>query len=61
MMGVPEFSAHFANNVFAFENESNLKDFIKSPRDYLQTVPAMPADFRVLLVGPAGSGVHSQA
>lgn len=61
VMGVPEFAAHFANNVFTFENENNLKDFVRSPRQYLQSAPAMPADYRVLLVGPAGSGVHSQA
>jgi hypothetical protein len=59
--GVPEFAAHFANNVFAFENEQNLKAFVESPRNYLQTAPAMPADFRVLLVGCHGAGVHSQA
>lgn len=58
-MGVPEFAANYANNVFTFENENNLKVFLRSPRDYLQTAPSMPADFRVLLVGPAGSGVHS--
>jgi len=32
-----------------------------SPRDYLSGPPAMPSDYRVLLLGPRGAGVRSQA
>jgi len=59
--GNPELSAHYANNVFVFENEANQKLFCQSPRDYLFGEPAMPDDFRVLMVGPHGAGVRSQA
>ena len=27
--GLPEFAAHFGNNVFVFQNEENLKEFVK--------------------------------
>lgn len=27
--GVPEFSAHFGNNVFVFQSEDNMKEFVK--------------------------------
>lgn len=59
--GVPDFSAHYANNVFVFENEANQKAFLTSPRHYLATAPTMPADFRVMILGPKGAGVKSQA
>lgn len=59
--GLPEWSAHYANNVFVFEDEKNQKEFLTAPRKYLSVAPAMPKDFRVLLVGPRGAGVSSQA
>jgi hypothetical protein len=58
---VPEFAAHFANNVFVFENEANLKAFLKSPRNFLSSAPSMPADYRILILGPRGAGVRTQA
>ena len=59
--GVPEFAAHFGNNVFAFQNEDNLKAFIKQPRNYISDAPQMPPNFRLLMMGPRGIGVRTQA
>ena len=55
--GSPEFAAHYANNVFVFSSEENLKEFVKEPRAYLKSAPKMPADFRILMLGPTGAGV----
>ena len=57
--GLPEFACHFANNVFVFASEDNLKAFISNPRRYLQTAPEMPKDWRLMITGPSGSGAHT--
>jgi hypothetical protein len=59
--GLPEFSAHYANNVFVFSSEDNLKSFVKEPRTYLRSKPEMPSDFRILMIGPNGAGIPEQA
>jgi hypothetical protein len=59
--GVPENAAHFANNVFVFANDVNRDKFVKDPRKYLQLPPAMPQDYRLMMLGPRGSGVRAQA
>ena len=59
--GLPEFACHYANNVFVFTTEENLNEFAKDPKKYLSKAPEMPEDFRILLLGPRGSGVHTQA
>lgn len=60
-VGLPEFAAHFGNNVFVFQNEENLKAFVKEPRLYIDKAPEMPKDFRLLMTGPRGIGVRTQA
>lgn len=59
--GLPEFAAHFGNNVFVFQNEENLKEFVKQPRFYIEEAPEMPKNFRLLMTGPRGIGVRTQA
>lgn len=59
--GQGEFAAFYANNVFLFENEQNMNDFVKTPRDFLNKAPAMPDDYRLLILGPRGAGVKQQA
>lgn len=44
-----------------FGTEENLKAFLQEPKKYLQERPIMPDVFRVLLLGPRGSGKHAQA
>ena len=61
VQGVPSFACHYANNVFAFENEENLKTFVANPRHFLTNAPKMPDDFRMMILGPKGSGVRTQA
>ena len=61
VQGVPDFACHYANNVFVFETEENMKEFISNPRRYLKSAPHMPPDFRVMLLGPRGAGVRTQA
>jgi len=36
VFGVPEFACHYANNVFVFLTEDNLKKFVSNPRQYLR-------------------------
>lgn len=57
--GVPEFAAHFGNNVFVFQNEDNLKAFVKQPRYYIDQPPEMPPNFRLMMMGPRGIGVRT--
>jgi hypothetical protein len=57
--GLPEFAAHFGNNVFVFQTEENLKEFVKQPRFYIDKAPKMPPNFRVLLTGPRGIGLKT--
>lgn len=59
--GTPEFACHYANNVFVFKDDINLKVFVANPRVFLSQSPKMPSDYRVMMVGPKGSGYHSQA
>ena len=59
--GQPDFAAHFANNVFVFASEENCATFAKEPRKYLSTAPHMPENYRVLMTGPRGAGVETQA
>ena len=59
--GLPEFAAHYSNNVFVFSSEENLKAFVREPRFYLGSEPVMPSDFRILMLGPTGAGVPEQA
>jgi len=56
---VPEFAAHFGNNVFVFQNEDNLKAFVKEPRVYISKPPQMPRNFRLAVLGPRGIGVKT--
>lgn len=59
--GIPEFAAHYGNNVFVFQNEENLKEFVKQPRVYIGQAPKMPPKFRLAMLGPRGIGVKTQA
>jgi len=56
---VPEFAADYGKNVFVFQNEENLKEFVKQPRFYLENAPEMPPNFRLLMMGPRGIGVRT--
>ena len=38
-----------------------MKTFIAEPKKFLQERPSMPSIFRVLMLGPRGSGKHQQA
>ena len=58
---MPEFAAHYGNNVFVFQNDENLKEFVKQPRFYIEKAPHMPPDFRLAMLGPRGIGVRTQA
>lgn len=60
-MGQPDFAATYADRVFLFGVEENLNRFISNPKKYLQKAPEMPAQYRLLLQGPSGSGKKSQA
>lgn len=59
--GLPEFAAAYANNMFVFAEEKNLNDFLKEPKKYIQSEPKLPSQFRLMLTGPKGIGVHTQA
>ncbi len=59
--GSAEFACHYANNVFVFQSEENLKAFVADPRRYLAAAPEMPPDYRIMMTGPRGSGFHTQA
>lgn len=59
--GEAEWACHFANNVFVFKSEENRNEFVKEPRKFLMASPEMPPEYRVLMLGPSCSGVHSQA
>lgn len=61
VLGLPEFACHYANNVFVFLTEGNLKKFVSNPRHYLSEEPKMPNNYRLLMLGPKSSGVHTQA
>lgn len=62
--GVPDNSVCYANNMFCFEGQEeqdNMKAFIKDPRKYLSQPPKMPSQYRLLMLGPKGIGIHTQA
>ena len=59
--GQAENAAHFGNNVFVFQNEQNRDKFIEQPRLYIDRAPEMPPNFRLLMMGPRGIGIKSQA
>lgn len=46
--------------MFVFQNEENLKAFVKEPRAYIGSAPEMPPNFRLSVTGPRGIGVHTQ-
>ena len=47
--------------MFVFSTEENLKAFIIAPKKYLEERPSMPSIFRILMLGPKGVGLHTQA
>lgn len=51
----------YANNMFVFATEENMKAFILEPKKYLETPPTIPDTYRLMMVGPRGIGVHTQA
>lgn len=51
----------YANNMFCFETEESQAAFIAEPRKYLSSPPAMPENYRLMMLGPRGIGVHTQA
>jgi hypothetical protein len=57
---VPDFAVHYANNVFVFQTEENMKEFAENPCKFLKEPPKMPNDFRILFMGPKGVGIHTQ-
>ena len=58
IQGAAEFACHYNGNVFVFGNEENMKSFILEPKKYIKKNPAMPDVFRVLFLGPRGTGKH---
>lgn len=44
-----------------FANEGNRDKFVRDPRKYLQAPPAMPENYRLMMLGPRGCGVRSHA
>ena len=58
IQGAAEFACHYVGNVFVFVSEENLKAFMLEPKKYITTRPAMPNVFRMLMLGPKGSGKH---
>jgi YHS domain-containing protein len=61
LKGDPSFAADYANNVFVFANEENMKEFLATPKKFLQNAPEMPPNYRMMIFGPSGSGVDYQA
>ena len=44
-----------------FANEENKNSFVKDPRYYLKEAPSMPENYRMMVLGPRGSGVKTQS
>lgn len=61
VQGAAEFAVEFANNMFVFEDEKNQGAFLEDPKKYLSGAPRMPDSYRLLMMGPRGIGVHTQA
>lgn len=59
--GSPEYAVHFANNVFVFQTEENMNEFVKNPRKFISSPPEMPSNFRILMLGPQSVGKKTQA
>ena len=38
-----------------------MQEFLKEPKKYLQAPPKMPQQYRLLMIGPKGIGLHTQA
>lgn len=38
-----------------------MKAFISTPKKYLEDRPSMPSIYRILMLGPRGAGLHTQA
>lgn len=57
--GIPDYACSYANNVFVFQTEENMKSFVANPRNFLQAAPQMPSDYRVMVVGPRGAGANT--
>lgn len=49
----------YANNMFVFENEVNMKLFMEDPKKFLAKEPELPKSFRMLMTGARGIGVHT--
>ena len=47
--------------MFVFSTEENMKEFLLEPKKFLKHEPHMPKSQRLLMVGPRGIGVHTQA
>jgi hypothetical protein len=47
--------------MFAFADEANRDAFLKEPKKYLMKAPEMPKAFRLMMIGPKGIGVKTQA
>lgn len=47
--------------MFAFAAEENRDAFLKEPKKYLVKAPEMPKSYRLMMVGPKGIGVKTQA
>jgi len=47
--------------MFVFSTDENMKSFISDPKKYLSSPPKMPRTQRLLMTGPRGIGVHTQA
>ena len=47
--------------MFAFASEENRDAFLKEPKKYLVKAPEMPKSYRLMMAGPKGIGVHTQA
>lgn len=61
MPGEPDKAVSYADSMFVFANEENMKAFQLEPKKYLQATPQMPSSYRLMIVGPRGMGAHTQA
>jgi len=47
--------------MFAFATPENMAEFQLEPKKYLCEYPKVPTEQRILILGPKGIGVHTQA
>lgn len=59
--GSPEQATTYAGYVFIHASEANKKEFMASPKKFLQKMPFMPKDYRIALVGQRGAGKRTNA